>query len=74
MNKQQKDASHFSAGPQASEARLGKEDLSQSRRSSGSVTPQRVEASPFTTGKAGSRGAVVLRENICVWSNRYIPA
>jgi len=48
------DASHFSAGPQASEARLGKEDLGRSRRSSGNVTPQSVRASPFTAGVSGS--------------------
>ena len=45
-----RDASHFSAGPQASEARQGKEDLEKSRRSSGNVTSQSVRAPPFTTG------------------------
>jgi len=54
-----RDASHLSAGPQASEARLGKEDLSQSRRSSGNVTSQSGRASPFTAGvsDSGQKGA-----------------
>ena len=48
-----RDASHLSAEPQASEARLGKEDLDKSHRSSGSVT--RVEKTEMKVKKEESK-------------------
>jgi chromosome segregation ATPase len=53
------DASHFSAGPQASEARLGKEDLDRLHRSSGTGSRTTTDGTGGRRERAGEGDELV---------------